>query len=110
LFPGVISELTMVGSGRTHCMKGSCVLTVGKHFGNYQDGLIDMSGPGAKHTIHSRLVKRTGKMIELPHMSQVIGELESLACDGLSGVWKDSVKEDGLIIIESSVLFCSDGI
>jgi hypothetical protein len=55
MFPGVTGELKLAGRGRTHALKGSCVLAVGKHYGGFQDGLIDMSGPGAKHTIYSQL-------------------------------------------------------
>lgn len=55
MFPGVINKLETVGSGRTHVLKGSCVLAVGKHWGGFQDGLLDMSGPGAKQTIFSEL-------------------------------------------------------
>ncbi|WP_227761973.1 glycine/sarcosine/betaine reductase component B subunit [Zhaonella formicivorans] len=55
MFPGVTNDLSLAGSGRTHALKGSCVLVVGKHWGGFQDGLIDMSGPGAKHTIYSKL-------------------------------------------------------
>ncbi|WP_223596436.1 glycine/sarcosine/betaine reductase component B subunit [Neobacillus bataviensis] len=56
MFPGVINKLTPAGQGRTHVLKGSCVLAVGKHWGGFQDGLIDMSGPGAKQTIFSQLL------------------------------------------------------
>jgi betaine reductase complex component B subunit alpha len=56
LFPGVINKLGPVGSGRTHVLKGSCVLAVGEHWGGFQDGLIDMSGPGASQTQFSQLL------------------------------------------------------
>lgn len=55
MFPGVTNKLVPVGQGRTHVLKGSCVLAVGKHWGGFQDGLIDMSGPGAKQTMFSQL-------------------------------------------------------
>ncbi len=55
MFPGVTNDLVMAGNGRTHVLKGSCILVVGKHWGGFQDGLVDMSGPGAKHTIYSQL-------------------------------------------------------
>jgi len=55
MFPGVIGELEMVGEGRIHALKNIDVLVVGKHWGGFQDGLIDMSGPGAKHTFYSEL-------------------------------------------------------
>ncbi|WP_144462199.1 glycine/sarcosine/betaine reductase component B subunit [Siminovitchia fortis] len=56
MFPGVTNKLVPAGQGRTHILKGSCVLGVGKHWGGFQDGLIDMSGPGAKQTMFSQLL------------------------------------------------------
>lgn len=55
-FPGVTDEeLTRCGEGRTHALKGCSVLVVGKHWGGFQDGLIDMGGEGAKYTYYSTL-------------------------------------------------------
>lgn len=56
MFPGVTNKLMPAGQGRTHVLKGSCVLAVGKHWGGFQDGLIDMSGPGANQTMFSELL------------------------------------------------------
>jgi hypothetical protein len=56
LYPGVINKLEQVGNGRTHALKGTSVLAVGKHWGGFQDGLIDMSGPGSYQTMFSYLV------------------------------------------------------
>jgi len=56
------------------------------------------------------------ELIKLPPMDEVIGELEALARDGLSGGWADdeilgsSVKEDGSIIMENNAMFCGDQI
>ena len=53
-------------------------------------------------------------LIQLPPAAKVIGELESLARDGLSGGWSydeilgSSVKEDGSIIMENNAMFCGD--
>jgi len=55
VFPGVTDELLPVGDGRTHALKGCSVLVVGKHWGGFQDGLIDMDGEGAKYTHYSQL-------------------------------------------------------
>lgn len=55
LFPGVTGELTKAGDGRTHALKDCSVLVVGQHWGGFQDGLIDMSGEGAKYTYYSQL-------------------------------------------------------
>ena len=54
LFPGVISKVETVGSGRTNVLKGSAVVTTGKVVG-FQEGIIDMCGEGAKYTPFSQL-------------------------------------------------------
>lgn len=55
VFPGVINKMAEVGSGRTHALKGMGVATVGKIVG-FQEGIIDMSGPGADLTPFSKLI------------------------------------------------------
>ncbi|KAB3534054.1 betaine reductase [Alkaliphilus pronyensis] len=55
LFPGVTGDLQQAGNGKTLALKGCSVLVVGKHWGGFQDGLIDMSGEGAKYTYYSQL-------------------------------------------------------
>jgi len=42
-----------VGSGRTNVLRGSGLVTVGRIIG-YQEGLIDMSGPGAEYSPFSQ--------------------------------------------------------
>ncbi len=54
IFPGVVSNVETVGNGRTHVLKGSAVITTGKIVG-FQEGIIDMSGPGADYTPFSKL-------------------------------------------------------
>lgn len=56
LFPGYTGDLVQAGNGTTHALKGCSVLVVGKHWGGFQDGLIDMSGEGAKYTYFSQLI------------------------------------------------------
>lgn len=53
IFPGVINKVTTVGSGRTHVLKGAAVVTCGKIVG-FQEGIIDMTGPGADFTPFSK--------------------------------------------------------
>ena len=53
MFPGVISKVATVGSGRTNVLRGSAVVTTGKIVG-FQEGIIDMSGEGAKYTPFSQ--------------------------------------------------------
>lgn len=55
VFPGVTGELVQAGNGTTYALKDMSVLVVGKHYGGFQDGLIDMSGEGAKYTYYSKL-------------------------------------------------------
>lgn len=56
LFPGVLGNLHQAGEGTLHALKGCSVLGVGRHYGGFQDGLIDMSGEGAKYTYYSTLI------------------------------------------------------
>ena len=56
VFPGVTGELMQAGNGTTYALKNSSVLVVGKKRGGFQDGLIDMSGEGAKYTLFSELL------------------------------------------------------
>ncbi|SCG82994.1 sarcosine reductase [Proteiniborus sp. DW1] len=53
LFPGVLSKVDEVGSGRTHVLKGAAVVTTGKVVA-FQEGIIDMTGPGADYTPFSK--------------------------------------------------------
>jgi glycine reductase len=54
IFPGIISKVETVGKGRTHVLKGAAVVTTGKIVG-FQEGIIDMTGPGAEYTPFSKL-------------------------------------------------------
>jgi glycine reductase len=53
IFPGFLSKVDTVGSGRTNVLKGAAVVTTGKIVG-FQEGIIDMSGEGAKYTPFSK--------------------------------------------------------
>ncbi|GAA4649411.1 glycine/sarcosine/betaine reductase component B subunit [Kistimonas scapharcae] len=54
MFPGRNpGEESMVGEGRTHVLKGMAIVTTGKVVG-FQEGIIDMSGPGAEYTPFSK--------------------------------------------------------
>ncbi len=54
IFPGMVSKVETVGSGKTYVLKGAAVLTTGKIVG-FQEGIIDMTGPGAEYTPFSKL-------------------------------------------------------
>ncbi len=56
VFPGITGDVTAVGNGTTHALKGCSVLAVGMNYGSFGDGLIDMSGEGAKYTLFSETI------------------------------------------------------
>ena len=53
IFPGVISKVDTVGEGKTYELKGMAVVTAGRLVG-FQEGIIDMTGPGADYTPFSK--------------------------------------------------------
>ena len=55
VFPGVLSKVDVVGSGKTNVLKGCAVMTTGKIVG-FQEGIVDMTGPGAELTPFSKMI------------------------------------------------------
>ena len=55
IFPGMIAGVETVGSGRTHALAGMAVVTAGPIVG-FQEGIVDMSGPGADYTPFSKTI------------------------------------------------------
>lgn len=55
VFPGILSKVDVVGSGKTNVLKGCTVMTTGKIVG-FQEGIVDMSGPGADYTPFSKTI------------------------------------------------------
>lgn len=53
VFPGIISKVDTVGCGKTYALKGMAVVTAGRIVG-FQEGIIDMTGPGADYTPFSK--------------------------------------------------------
>ncbi len=53
IFPGVLSKVETVGEGKTYALTGMAVVTAGKIVG-FQEGIIDMTGPGADYTPFSQ--------------------------------------------------------
>ncbi|MEN6567054.1 MAG: glycine/sarcosine/betaine reductase component B subunit [Veillonellales bacterium] len=69
VFPGFLGKVDMVGSGRTHVLKGAAVVTTGKIVG-FQEGIIDMTGPGAEYTPFSQTYNVVIKAEPVPGLSQ----------------------------------------
>lgn len=53
IFPGMIGDVEAVGEGETLVLEGAAVVTCGQIVG-FQEGIIDMSGPGAEFTPFSK--------------------------------------------------------
>ena len=49
MFPGTLNKVETVGNGKTHVLKGAAIVTTGKIVA-FQEGIIDMSGEGAKYS------------------------------------------------------------
>ncbi|MCL0041293.1 glycine/sarcosine/betaine reductase component B subunit [Dehalococcoidia bacterium] len=54
IFPGMLGKMATAGWGRTHVLRGVAVVTAGRIVG-FQEGLIDMAGPGARYTPFSEI-------------------------------------------------------
>ncbi len=55
VFPGILSKVDVVGSGKTNVLKGCVIMTTGKIVG-FQEGIVDMTGPGAEFTPFSKTI------------------------------------------------------
>ncbi|MBN1333670.1 MAG: glycine/sarcosine/betaine reductase component B subunit [Synergistales bacterium] len=53
IFPGMVSDVETVGEGKTLVLEGAAVVTTGKIV-RFQEGIIDMSGPGADYCPYSK--------------------------------------------------------
>lgn len=54
IFPGFVGKVETVGNGETNVLEDCCVATSGKIVA-FQEGLIDMSGPGAEFNSFSKM-------------------------------------------------------
>ena len=82
MFPGFVSKVDMVGSGKTHVLKGAAVVTTGSVVG-FQEGIIDMSGEGAKYTPFSKTNNPfiTSSFLNAPKAPEIISrELMAKFC------------------------------
>lgn len=53
IYPGFMCGVEQVGNGTTHVLKGAAIVTTGRIVG-FQEGIVDMSGPGAEYTPFSK--------------------------------------------------------
>lgn len=69
IFPGFMTGVDQVGSGRTHVLKGAAVVTTGKIVG-FQEGIIDMSDIGAEYTPFSKTCNVVVKVDPIDSLKQ----------------------------------------
>ena len=105
IFPGVIGKVSpAVGEGRTHALKGCCVVTVGKIVG-FQEGVIDMSGPAAEYTPFSKtvnlcvVIEPNGELET--HVYEKAGRMAGLKVATYVGALGKEVEPDNVITYET---------
>lgn len=80
IFPGFIGPVETVGEGQTLVLEGMAVLTAGRLVAP-QEGIVDMSGPGAEYTPFSKTAnlvvsitpKEEIKLHEAEHTCRMVG-------------------------------------
>mgnify|MGYP000902310382 FL=1 len=108
VFPGMISKVDVVGSGRTHVLKGAAVMTVGKIVG-FQEGIIDMQGPGAEFTPFSKtnnivLIVEPAEGVEA-HAYEKAVRMAGLKAATYLGLAGKEVEPDEVEVFETKPLF-----
>ncbi|NMD37262.1 MAG: beta-aspartyl-peptidase [Christensenellaceae bacterium] len=98
IFPGVISKLETVGSGKTHVLRGMAIVTAGKIVG-FQEGIIDMSGPGADYTPFSQLINlvvvcKPAPMVEAHDYEEAVRLAGLKAANFVAEIAKDAVPDE----------------
>lgn len=70
-YPGTIGDMHMAGQGRTHVLDGVCVMQTGTRQG-IQEGIVDMSGPGAAYSLFSRQCNVVLECLPPPDVSNAV--------------------------------------
>ena len=104
IFPGSLNKSFTVGSGRTHALEGACVVTCGKIVG-FQEGLIDMSGEGAKYTPFSK-TQNICLVIEpidnlKPHSYEKAARMAGLKAAAFIGKCAEKLMPDEITVYET---------
>lgn len=107
MFPGLIAKVDTVGEGRTHVLKGTAVVTTGKIVG-FQEGIIDMSGPGAEYTPFSKTLNVVVKVDPIEglhqHEHEAVVRLAGLRAAAYVGEAGKSVEPDEVQVYETKPL------
>lgn len=107
VFPGFISSVEQVGSGRTNVLKGAAVVTTGKIVG-FQEGIIDMKGEGAKYTPFSKTNNVVVKVEPIDgikqHEHEVVVRLAGFRAATYLGLVGKEVEADEVNVYETKPL------
>lgn len=107
VFPGFISKVDTVGEGRTHVLKGAAVVTTGKIVG-FQEGIIDMSGPGAEYTPFSQTLNVVVKVDPIDglhqHDHEAVARLAGFRAAAFLGEAGREVEPDEILVYETKPL------
>jgi glycine reductase len=107
MFPGMVGKVATVGEGRTHVLKGTAVVTCGKIVG-FQEGIIDMSGPGAPYcpfsqTLNICLVLEPVEGLK-PHEYEAAARMAGLKAAAHIGEYARSAAPDEVLTYETKPL------
>ena len=108
IFPGFMTGVEQVGSGRTHVLKGAAVVTTGKIVG-FQEGIIDMKGTGAEYTPFSKTCNVVVKVEPIDslkqHEHEVVVRLAGLRAANYLGQAAKALTPDEVQTFETKPLF-----
>lgn len=107
VFPGFVSGVQTVGNGRTLALAGCAVVTVSRIIA-FQEGIIDMNGPGAELSSFSKL-RNIVVLFDLkediaPHEKEVAVRLGGLRATAYLGEAARGVEPDELATYEAPPL------
>ena len=107
IFPGFMTGVDQVGSGRTHVLKGAAVVTTGKIVG-FQEGIIDMKGTGAEYTPFSKTCNVVVKVEPIDslkqHEHEVVVRLAGFRASNYLGMAAKELKPDEVQTYETKPL------
>ena len=108
VFPGFIGDVDTVGSGQTLVLDGMAVLTTGRLVAP-QEGIVDMSGPGADYTPFSKtanlvVVLEPSEDVELHKAETVCREAGLKTAHYLASCCKAAAKADDVETYEFPAL------
>ena len=107
MFPGFLAGVEQVGSGTTLVLRGAAIVTTGRIVG-FQEGIIDMSGPGADYSPFSKTQNVVLKIEPVDgikqHEHELVVRLAGLRAAGYLGEAAVGVTPDEVSVYETKPL------